>query len=73
MYNRIKAMGRYLIYLLAGFMGGIIRGLVLFVESKTVEETEHFKTSYFIVTILISGIVGAAAGALADTKWQVSF
>jgi hypothetical protein len=26
-----------------------------------------------MVTILISGIVGAAAGILADTEWQVSF
>jgi len=26
-----------------------------------------------LITILISGIVGAAAGILADTEWQVSF
>jgi len=26
-----------------------------------------------VVTILISGIIGGAAGALADTEWQVSF
>lgn len=25
------------------------------------------------LTILISGVVGGAAGALADTEWQVSF
>ena len=32
-----------------------------------------FKPEYFLITIAISGIVGAAAGILADTEWQVSF
>jgi hypothetical protein len=58
---------------LAGFLGGIIRGLVGFVKNKTIEKADHFKPSYFVVTILIAGVVGAAAGALADTEWQVSF
>jgi len=66
-------MEKYLIYILAGFFGGIIRGLVGFVKNKTIEKADHFKPSYFVVTILISGVVGAAAGALADTEWQVSF
>ncbi|MBU2577932.1 hypothetical protein KKA69_03820 [Patescibacteria group bacterium] len=73
MYNNIKIMENYLIYILAGFSGGIIRGLVGFVKNKTIEKADHFKPSYFVVTILISGIVGMAAGALADTEWQVSF
>ena len=30
-------MEKYLIYLLAGFIGGIIRGLVGFVKNKTIE------------------------------------
>lgn len=66
-------MEKYLIYILAGFLGGIIRGLVGFVKNKTIEKANHFKPSYFVVTILIAGVVGAAAGALADTEWQVSF
>jgi uncharacterized membrane protein YfcA len=66
-------MERYLIYILAGFLGGIIRGLVGFVKNKTIEKADHFKPSYFVVTILIAGIVGAAAGAIADTEWQISF
>jgi uncharacterized membrane protein YfcA len=64
---------KYLVYFLAGFLGGVIRGLVGFVKNKTIEKADHFKPSYFVVTILIAGIVGAAAGALADTEWQVSF
>jgi hypothetical protein len=66
-------MNKFIIYLLAGFTGGIIRGLVGFVKNKTLEKVDHFKPPYFVVTILIAGIVGAAAGALADTEWQVSF
>lgn len=66
-------MEKYLIYILAGFLGGVIRGLVGFVKNKTIAKADHFKPSYFLVTILIAGIVGAAAGALADTEWQVSF
>ncbi len=58
---------------LSGLLGGIIRGLVGFVKNKTIEKANNFKPSYFVVTILISGIVGAAAGILADTEWQISF
>ena len=73
MYNEIKVMEKYIVYILAGFMGGIIRCLVGFVKNKTIEKADHFKPQYFIITILISGVVGAAAGALVDTEWQVSF
>ncbi|MBM3205661.1 hypothetical protein FJZ41_02300 [Candidatus Shapirobacteria bacterium] len=66
-------MEKFLIYVLAGFVGGITRGLVGFVKNKTIEKANHFKPQYFLITILISGIVGGAAGALADTEWQVSF
>jgi hypothetical protein len=68
-----RKMEKFLIYLLAGLIGGIIRGLVGFVKNKTIEKANHFKPQYFLITILISGIVGGAAGALADTEWQVSF
>ena len=44
-----------------------------FVKNKTLEKANHFKPTYFLTTIAISGIVGAAAGILADTEWQVSF
>ncbi|HIH10720.1 TPA: hypothetical protein HA241_00855 [Candidatus Woesearchaeota archaeon] len=66
-------MEKYLIYILSGFLGGIIRGLVGFVKNKTIDKADHFKPTYFVVTILISGIVGGAAGVLADTEWQISF
>ena len=58
---------------MAGFLGGIIRALVGFVKNKTIEKVDHFRPQYFLLTILISGVVGAVAGALTDTEWQVSF
>lgn len=66
-------MEKYLIYILAGFIGGIIRALVGFVKNKAIEKANHFRPQYFLITILISGVVGTAAGSLADTEWQVSF
>lgn len=71
MYNNFggeRKMEKYLIYFLAGFCGGIIRGLVGFVKNKTLEKANHFKPQYFLITILISGIVGTTAGILADTE-----
>jgi len=73
MILEVIKMDKFLLYIIAGFAGGIIRGLVGFVKNKVIEKADHFKPQYFMVTILISGIVGAAAGALADTEWQVSF
>ena len=66
-------MEKYLIYLLAGFCGGIIRGLVGFFKNKTIEKPNHFQPEYFMITIAISGIVGATTGILADSEWQISF
>jgi hypothetical protein len=76
LYNNFggeRKMEKFLIYFFAGFIGGVIRGLVGFVKNKTLEKANHFKPQYFLITVLISGIVGAAAGILADTEWQVSF
>ncbi len=66
-------MEKIMIYLLAGFFGGMLRGLVGLVKNKALEKANHFKASYFIATILISALVGTAAGYFADTAWEVSF
>jgi len=42
-------------------------------KNKTLEKANNFKPGYFLITITISGIIGEAAGILADTEWQVSF
>jgi len=62
-------MEKFLIYILAGFTCGMIRGLVGFVKNKTLEKANYFKPQYFLTTISIAEIVGGAAGALADTEW----
>ena len=65
-------MGEFLIYFIVRFLGGVVRGLVGFFKNITIEKANHFKPSYFLFTILISGIVGAFAGLLANTEWQIS-
>jgi len=49
-------MEKYLIYILAEFLGRINQLLVGFVKNKTIEKANHFKLSYFTLTILITGI-----------------
>lgn len=66
-------MAKFLTYLVTGFTDGIVRELVGFVKNTAIEKSNHFKTQYFLITILIFGVVGAVGGILADTEWQVSF
>lgn len=66
MYNITKIM----VYIMAGFLGGIIRGLVGFVKNKTIEKADYFKLQYFLVTILISGIV--RSGSRSVSRYRVA-
>jgi hypothetical protein len=60
------------LFILAGFFGGFLRGLVGFAKSKVLER-KSFHLQYFLVTVVVASVVGAAAGYFADTRWQVSF
>jgi len=72
--NEIKfSYNSIMINILIGFSGGLIRGLVGFIKNKTFEKTTQFKIQYFLAAVLISGIVGGAAGLLADGAWQIAF
>lgn len=51
--------------LLAGFAGGVIRGLVGFTKHQYSYKNVGFKWGYFVIMTLISGIIGLAAGWLA--------
>jgi hypothetical protein len=51
--------------LIAGFGGGIIRGLVGFTKHQYSYKSVPFKWWYFLMMIFISGLVGLAAGWLA--------
>jgi len=49
--------------LIAGFFGGIIRGLVGFIKHQFSYKNVTFKMSYFLTMSFISGIVGLMAAA----------
>lgn len=46
----------------------IVSGLVGFVKNKTIEKADHFNPQYFLITILISGVIGAVSLMLAETE-----
>jgi len=48
--------------LLAGFAGGVIRGLVGFIKHQFSYKNVSFKWWYFLLMVAVSGIVGLAAG-----------
>jgi hypothetical protein len=58
--------------LLFGLAGGFVRGLVGFQKDRVLRNGK-FRTVYFMVTVITSAIVGAAAGALIGQSWQISF
>jgi len=45
--------------LIAGFCGGVIRGLVGFIKHQFSYKDVGFKIPYFLVMMFLSGIVGA--------------
>lgn len=49
---------------LAGFAGGVIRGIVGFIKYQYSYKNVSFKWWYFLLMVGISGIVGLAAGWL---------
>ena len=53
----------YLIILLAGFFGGIVRGLIGFLKHKFSYKNVAFDLLDFLGTIFIAGIIGLASAA----------
>ena len=50
--------------LLAGFTGGVVRGLVGFVKHQYSYKNVGFNLPYFLVMMFLSGIIGMTAGSL---------
>ena len=48
----------YLTILIAGFGGGVIRGLVGFIKHQFAYKNVGFKIPYFLLMMFLSGIVG---------------
>lgn len=53
----------YLTLLIAGFGGGVVRGLVGFVKHQYSYKNVGFKLGYFLTMMFISGIVGLMVSA----------
>jgi len=66
-------MNNYEIYVIAGFVGGIARGLSSFLKNRKTRKTVKFNYSYFFTTVFFSGILGGIAGALSESNWKTSF
>ena len=49
------------IVLLAGFLGGLVRGLVGFIKHQYSYKKVPFELSYFLTMMSISGIIGGVA------------
>ena len=56
----------YLQILIAGFGGGVIRGLVGFIKHQNSYKNVGFNLPYFLAMSFISGIVGVLAAAVAN-------
>jgi len=59
--------------MIAGFVGGIARGLSSFMKKNKAGTAGKFNYSYFFTTVFFSGILGGIAGAVAETNWKTAF
>lgn len=50
--------------LIAGFVGGVIRGLVGYLKYQFAYKNVPFKWQYFLMMTLLSGVIGLATGWL---------
>ena len=60
------------IYVIAGFVGGIARGLSSFLKKRGRGSGVKFDFPYFFTTVFFSGILGGVAGALTESNWKTS-
>ncbi|MBI2148692.1 hypothetical protein HYU23_03350 [Candidatus Woesearchaeota archaeon] len=51
-----------------GLLGGTIRALVGLLKQKRVSKTKRFKISYLIITIILSGLIGAITSTSLTTN-----
>lgn len=51
----------YLAILLAGFFGGVIRGLIGFLKHRFAYKNVPFELNNFLVTVFLSGVIGLSA------------
>jgi len=61
------------IYVMAGFVGGVARGLSSYLKKRRRGAGVKFDFPYFFTTVIFSGILGGIAGALAESGWKTAF
>ena len=66
-------MNKYELYIIAGFVGGIARGLSSILKKRQKGTMGKFNYAYFFTTVFFSGILGGIAGALAENSWKTAF
>lgn len=66
-------MEKFEIYIIAGFVGGVARGLSSFLKNLKKDSKMKFNYPYFFTTVFFSGILGGIAGALAENGWKTAF
>lgn len=66
-------MNKFEVYIIAGFVGGIARGLSSYLKKQRAGTSGRFNYSYFFTTVFFSGILGGIVGALAESNWKTSF
>ena len=66
-------MNKFEVYIVAGFVGGIARGLSSYLKKQRAGTSGRFNYSYFFTTVFFSGILGGIVGALAESSWKTSF
>jgi len=59
--------------LVAGFAGGMVRGLVGFIKYQYAYKNVGFKVNYFLVMMFLSGIVGMLTAAAFKYNETFSF
>ena len=62
----------YLSILIAGFGGGILRGLIGFVKHQFSYKNVGFKLPYFLAMMFLSGVIGVMS-AFAINQTGISF
>jgi hypothetical protein len=64
----------YFQILLAGFLGGVVRGLVGFIKHQYSYKNVPFDIKYFFLTSFLSGIIGVSvAGAISTAGFTNEF
>ncbi len=58
---------------LAGFGGGLVRGIVGYIKHQYAYKYKKFHLPYFLWMVMLSAIVGLIVGIFADQDYRLSF